>query len=316
MIFNLRIVAALFSASSVLAQIPPAKVYTSDFNSSFSLTLAQIEAAELDEATVDSLNIVLRYDRSQLAFGGPYEDDFYALPPLTGPLQAGQVLKVQDVTDASAYSIPAGTALSRILYTTQNLNGTVIPTSGFILWPYAPRRFESDAPDSKAHVVVWAHGTSGFFRTQNPSSQRPLWYAHNAPFALALAGYAVFAPDFAGLGVSESWDGSEIPHEYNASPAQARDSLYGFRAAKKAFPDYLGGDFVVIGHSQGGGTAWGVAEALAAEEETFADLQEGYKGSIPVSPTTVLFESSPDFVIPPVALGLHQASPASRSTNG
>lgn len=108
-------------------------------------------------------------------------------------LQPGQILKVQAITNPMAYSLPSNTALSRILYTTTNFNGTVIPTSGFILWPYTPRKLDLDhsSESRAAAVVIWAHGTSGFFGPQSPSAHRGLWYDYSAPLALVQAGYAV-----------------------------------------------------------------------------------------------------------------------------
>ncbi|KAF4981914.1 hypothetical protein FZEAL_2383 [Fusarium zealandicum] len=307
---------SLFATFSA-AQLPPAAVFRTDFNSSFQLTPSQIEAAQLDEALVDSVQNVVNFERSQLAFGGPLQDDFYTLPPLmtgetAGSLKPGQILKIQPFTDPSAFAIPSNTALSRIIYTTTDFNGTVIPASAFILWPYTPRKLQNNkdpANVDKAPVVVWAHGTSGFFAPQAPSAHRGLWYAHSAPFTLAEAGYAVLAPDFAGLGISASWDGSGIPHQYHASPTTARDALYGLRAALEAFPDKLGEDFVAMGHSQGGGVAWSVAEVLAKDKDEFADLSAGYKGAIAGSPTTDVFSGPSSFMLPTVGQMLHSIFP-------
>lgn len=109
------------------------------------------------------------------------------------------------------------------------------------------------------------------------------------------------APDYAGLGISQSWDGSVIPHEYLASRAGAQDALYALRAARAAFQEGAGGllgeEFVVMGHSQGGGVAWGVAELLASSPDEFADLEQSYLGTIAGSPTTDLFSSAPQFIL-------------------
>lgn len=314
--------ALLAAAASLLvsrsaAQFTEALEFSTGFNSSFTLTPAQIESAQLDAALVESIQVVMNFDRSQLAFGGPAEDDFYSLPPFTnatGPLQPGQVLKVQPVTDPTVYAIPPNTALSRIMYTTTNFNGTVIPTTGFILWPYTPRIFpgrpSANASENKAPLVVWAHGTSGFFQAQAPSAHRGLWYDDAAPFTLAKSGYAVFAPDFAGLGISTSWDGTHIPHQYNMAPAQAADTLYGVRAALEAFSDKLSAEFVVIGHSQGGGTAWGVAEALAVPDHPFTDLIAGFKGSVAVSPATKSLTGPSGFMVPTIGQMLQSVFPS------
>lgn len=291
------------------AQISIATAHSTGFNSSFTLTTSQIEKAQLDAALAASIEINTNFDRTQLAFGGPREDDFYTLPPLsneTGPLGPGQILKVQPFTDPTAYAIPPGTALSRVMYTTTTFNGTVVPTTGFILWPYAARDLnKSSSKPIKASVVVWAHGTSGFFKDQAPSAHRSLWYDNAGPFTLAESGYAVFAPDYAGLGVTESWDGSEIVHQYSFSPASAHDALYGVRAALESFPNLLEESFVVMGHSQGGGVAWSVAEVMSSEADEFGDLETMYKGAIAASPTTRALGAQASFMLPSVALGLH-----------
>ncbi|KAK1750333.1 Alpha/Beta hydrolase protein [Echria macrotheca] len=285
-----------------------AKVYTSDFNSSFALNPSHIKGSELDVDLAQSIDNVINFDRSQLAFGGPDEDEFYTLPPLInstafGP---GEPLKVQEYTDSTAYAIPSSLALSRFLYTTKNFNGTIVPASGYILWPYVAANLGTKAP-----VVVWAHGTSGFFRPQAPSAHRALGYGYSAPFSLAQAGYAVVAPDYAGLGIDKSWDGTKILHQYHASPAGARDVLYGMRAARTLFPNELDSRFVVMGHSQGGGVAWAVAEALAGHDENseFGDLVSGYRGAIAASPTTDVFSGPPSFMLPTVGLNLDSIFP-------
>ncbi|KAI1491978.1 Alpha/Beta hydrolase protein [Biscogniauxia mediterranea] len=275
-------------------------------------------SANLSDTVATSFENVIRFERSQFANGGPYEDDFYVVPPLSnssGSLKPGVLLKVQLHTDTSTFALAPNTALSRILYTTTNFNGTVIPASAFVLWPFVPRHAgngtsSSGSATSSAPVVLWAHGTSGFFPGAAPSTHRALWYGDAAPFALALAGYAVVAPDYAGLGVRAGWDGRAIPHQYLNSPAGARDALYALRAAWAAFPGRLSDDYVVMGHSQGGGVAWGVAELLASDAPAFAaDLGPGYLGTIAGSPTTDLFTGTSAFIVPWVGMMLPSIFP-------
>ncbi|KAK7756820.1 hypothetical protein SLS62_001265 [Diatrype stigma] len=295
------------------------------FNSSFALTAEQIQRANLSDAQATNLNQIINFDRSQLANGGPYQDAFYTLPPLsnnatTPPPPPGTLLKAQAFTDPTPFSLPANTALSRILYATTDINGTVVPTSAFILWPFQPRRQPSSSgAAAAAQTVVWAHGTSGFTPLNAPSAHRALWYGDSGPFALAQAGYAVVAPDYAGLGVGASWDGIPIAHQYLVLPAGARDSLYALRAARAAFPGSLGDAFAVAGHSQGGGVAWSVAELLAtapgsnpgenSDNDEFADLRAGFLGSVAGSPTTDMSGGLGDLVVPRVALMLKSIFP-------
>ncbi|RYC58000.1 hypothetical protein CHU98_g8198, partial [Xylaria longipes] len=133
-------------------QSTPNKLQSAGFNSTFSLSQSQIEAANLTASIASDIEATTRFDRSQLANGGSYEDDFYTIPPLAshGALKAGQLLKVQEVTDPASFTLPPNTALSRILYTTINLNGTVIPASAFVLWPFQPRVFSPSSSSSSS----------------------------------------------------------------------------------------------------------------------------------------------------------------------
>ncbi|KAJ4251391.1 hypothetical protein NW762_011373 [Fusarium torreyae] len=271
-------------------QLPPAIPFLTSFNSSFSISDSQIKDAQISDTIADSINTVKNFHQSSLAYGGPKQDDFYTLTAKPTNLRPGQVLKIQEVTDPAQFSIAPGASLSRILYTTRNFNGTIIPASAYVLWPFLPRQFH-DESGAKAPAVLWAHGTSGYFIDSAPSAHRGLYYENMLPLSLAKAGYAVVAPDYAGLGVDRSWDGSAIPHQYLAAPAGAQDTLFAMEAALEAFDDRLSGKFAIVGHSQGGGIAWSSAESLAKGKDTsgkkaFEDLLKGYVGTISIAPAT------------------------------
>ncbi|KAM0546270.1 hypothetical protein ACHAPJ_010953 [Fusarium lateritium] len=269
-------------------QPPPAIPFLTSFNSSFSISDAQIKDAQISDTIASSINTVINFHQSSLAYGGPKQDDFYTLPDKPTNLRPGQVLKIQEVTDPAQFSIAPGSSLSRMLYTTRNFNGTIIPASAYVLWPFLPRQFDGRS-GTKAPAVLWAHGTSGYFIDSAPSAHRGLYYENVIPLSLAKAGYAVVAPDYAGLGVDKSWDGSAIPHQYFAAPAGAQDTLFSMEAALKAFKGRLSGKFAIVGHSQGGGIAWSSAESLAKGKDTsgktaFKDLLKGYVGTISIAP--------------------------------
>ncbi|KAF5649626.1 secretory lipase [Fusarium sp. NRRL 52700] len=286
---------SLFFSASVLGatealSLAPALPFSTGFNSSFSLSPAQIKEANLSETVASSVNTIVNFYQSSLANGGPKQDDFYNLPDRPANLRPGQVLKVQEVTDPAPFSIAPGSSLSRILYTTRNFNGTIIPASAFILWPFVPRHVNSNS-NGKAPAVLWAHGTTGYFIDSAPSAHRGLYYENVVPLSLAPEGYVVVAPDYAGIGVDKSWDGSDIPHQYFATPVGAQDTLFAMEAALGAFSNRLSGEFAIIGHSQGGGVAWGAAEALAKGKDTsgrkaFVKLLKGYVGTISIAPVT------------------------------
>ncbi|KAJ4328959.1 hypothetical protein N0V84_000530 [Fusarium piperis] len=283
---------AVWGTACQAQQIPPAVPFSTNFNSSFALTPAQIKAAGLSETVASSVNAIVNFDRSNLANGGPRQDDFYTLPPKGPNLRPGQILKVQEVTDPTPFNIASGSSLSRILYTTRDINGTIIPASAYILWPFIPRQFDGE-PKDKASAVLWAHGTSGYFADAGPSSFRTLQYDERMPNHLVQAGYAVVAPDYAGLGLGKSWDGITIPHQYFAMPAAGQDTLYAMEAALEAFGERLNGKFAVVGHSQGASVAWSTAELLdSGEKGRFKDLIKGYVGTISFAPMTEILPSA------------------------
>ncbi|KAL8940793.1 MAG: hypothetical protein Q9216_002619 [Gyalolechia sp. 2 TL-2023] len=261
------LVLALFVASGIHAQFSVSNIPLPPGSNISNLTLSNTKAA-------------LASERSDWANGSVEEDDFYRVPENSSNLPAGSLLKLETNTNASLYTLPPETALSRILFQTKDFNGSLIPASAYIQWPYSPRI----QPDGTYPVIAWAHGTSGAFPACAPSHIRNLVYEFAAPFPLALNGYVVVAPDYAGLGVSETASGRRILHQYLASPATANDLFYAVEAAQTAF-SMLSKNFVVMGHSQGGGAAWAAAERQATTPV------EGYLGTVAASPVTNFTEN-------------------------
>ncbi|KAH8903671.1 alpha/beta-hydrolase [Coniochaeta sp. PMI_546] len=315
---------ALLSVAAVLANgqasvFPIAEVESSTWNSSFKFTKEQIDLGRLTPELVTSLETILNFDRSQLANGGPSQDSFYKLPSnysAKSPRNPGQVLKIQEFTDPNVYNIPAQTALSRILYSTTDFNGTLILASAAILWPFTPKKFSAGKGDkniAKAPVVLWTHGTSGFYADGAPSAHRSLFYGDIIPFTLAQAGYVVVAPDYSGLGIDKSWDGSFIPHQYLIRNAAAGDALNAIRAVRniKTFSDKITDQYVVMGHSQGGAVAWAVSELLAQKPQKYSDCQAGHLGTIVFNPFSgSLSEMGPEIFFPWVGKALDSIFPS------
>lgn len=210
---------------------------------------------------------------------------FYEVPSnFSKDLPPGELLRVEYFTNLSTYTVPSGLSMSRIMYTTSDLNGTTLPASAYVLWPYAP--FAS--PQLKGNqfpMVAWAHGTSGFGKACAPSSYRSLQYHFMVPYRLALEGMVVVAPDYAGLGVSSLPSGEHIGHPYLLGPAVAADLANAVIAARAAFPVQLpdDGPFVGMGHSQGGAAIWAFVERLV--DKPLA----GYKGSVILAPAIGYF---------------------------
>ncbi|KAE8381330.1 putative secretory lipase [Aspergillus bertholletiae] len=291
-----------------------AATQSTGWNASFELSPEQLQLANLTSDQGAIVNTIINFDRSQLANGGAHEDDFYNiqnLPKDQWPSEAGKTIKLQEFTDPSPFSIPAKTAMSRIIYSTINANGTLIPASAYILWPYQAKALRGrNHTGSRAPVVLWTHGTSGFYANGAPSTHRGLFYADIVPFALAEAGYAVVAPDYAGLGVDTSWDGSRIPHQYFVREAGASDALNALKAAQESFTNHLSRDYVVLGHSQGGAVAWGLSEILGRNDTKFMDVAKGYRGAVIAAPPTEALLSTSAGFLAWVAKDLDQIYPS------
>ena len=149
------------------------------------------------------------------------------------------------------------------------LNGSAVPASAYILWPYLPRL----QSDGTFQVVGFAHGTTGIFGECAPSHTRPLQYNYGVTYTLALQGYVVVAPDFAGMGVNRTASGSPILHPYGVNPSAANDLFYAVQAAQSAFAT-LSKEFVIVGHSQGGSAAWAAAQRQALKPVAGKSLQD------------------------------------------
>ena len=239
-------------------------------------------------AVVDAHNFELSYR----AHNSVSHDSFYSVPTNSVTAAAGTLLKVENQTNTSAYTLAPNLSLSRFMYQSITSNGTLVPVSGYILWPYVAQRFQ-DAHNLP--MVVWAHGTSGTSAECAPSNIQNLWHHFQAPYNLALQGFVVVATDYAGLGVSKDGRGRSIVHEYSNGPAQANDLFYSIIAARQAFAQFSE-DFVVIGSSQGGEAVWSFAQKLVKEP------LGGHLGTVSLSPITNLLSLPPSEQIIPLLL--------------
>ncbi|KAI0861051.1 secretory lipase [Xylaria cubensis] len=302
--FTTAAVLGCLGASQVLAQSdaqawPPAAVQNNTFNATYgALDNAQareiLKRAGVPDDQADAVLVALDFERSNWAGSSTQLDPFYQDVPSHAGLAAGVPLKVEPVSNASLYTLPPGVSLSRILFTTETLNGTVIPASAFVLWPYLPRSFDALTPYSNftngtskpQPIIGWGHGTSGWSGECGPSHIRNLWYQFSAPYTMALQGYVVVAPDYAGLGLDHDSNGNFIAHQFGANPASGGDIIHAIEAAQKAWPARLSREFVIMGHSQGGGAAWGAAERLSSHPV------KGYLGTVAGSPLTSLLDNA------------------------
>lgn len=256
--------------------------------SNFTLSETQAKELEINSTVADTIATALEFEKSRYTNGYVADDEFYRVPTNASHANPGTLLKVQSDVDTTAYSLPPETALSRIMFQSKTINGTAVPASAYVLWPSSPRTQSDGYP-----VVGFAHGTSGLYGNAAPSHMKNLWQHFFAPYPLALQGYVVVAPDYAGLGVEKDAAGTPIVHEYLASPSQANDLFYSIQAAQSAFPE-LSNQFVVMGLSQGGGVVWAAAQRQAIEPV------DGYLGAIALAPVTNILDLPADNFLKPI----------------
>lgn len=205
-------------------------------------------------------------------WGTNFDFDFYATASNFSGSQHGDVLKIKPI-NASEVTLPAGVAAYKIQYVSADVDSSPVPATGFIAFPFA---VEDQQPFS---LVAYAHGTSGVFPGCAPSTS-PNLYDYQSWTTLLLAGYAVVATDYAGLG------NNYTAHKYVASAANANDTYWSVVAAQKAFPDALSHQWASMGHSQGGGAVWKLSE-----HDLVQDSSSGYIGGVSVAPVSKLYDA-------------------------
>lgn len=194
-------------------------------------------------------------------------DHFYDTPANISGAKAGQILKLELLSNTTAYDIPPGQSLSRFMYTSVDNFGNIVPATASILWPFTPKSFNGS---SAYPLVAWAHGTSGIDRQCAVSNSRNLQYDFRSVFTMASMGYAVVIADYVGLGSDQFFN-------YLAYKLHANDVVYSVAAAQSVFPD-LSKEWVSFGHSEGGGVAWAIGERQAF------DPLPGFLGTIAAAP--------------------------------
>ena len=192
----------------------------------------------------------------------PRPDSFYTwdneMPAIPGVQLRAEPIEAVIPGEASAW---------RMLYTTTlDEANTVVTGSAVVFLPPA------DAVNNACGVIAWAHGTTGIAIHAAPSVAYGIEkLALSIPgFEAAMqAGYAIVAPDYAGMG-------TPVGASYLIGQTEARSVLDAVRAACAlsgtevlrqradgvyAFPQ-LSADTVIWGHSQGGHAAlWSAALA-------------------------------------------------------
>lgn len=205
------------------------------------------------------------------------QDPFFTTPANATGARPGDILRWQEVSAAAMKTnftmVPGGMSLTRFMYVTEDINRNPIPATAFALLPLS-------LPESgKFKTTVWTHGTAGRSRHCAPSNQKNLYYGYQGPLLLASGGHAVIGPDYAG-------QGSDIPagFRYEAGHIHAADAAYALVAARKVIGTYLSKEWVVVGHSEGGMTAWRTNQRLAMSEQEALKEAGPLIGAVAIAP--------------------------------
>ncbi|KAB8067269.1 Alpha/Beta hydrolase protein [Aspergillus leporis] len=202
-----------------------------------------------------SISAALTAERAQWISPNISADPLYRNPTNLSDYAAGDVVKWEDVPSENyitvSYDTPPATMLSKFLYMSEDISGNPIPASAFLLLPFT----NQDGNGKPLRTVVWTHGTAGVTRQCAPSNNKRLYYEWEGPFALVQQGYAVIAPDYAG-------QGSDIPmgFMYESGALHALDVSFALQAVRSKLHDRITHEWVIVGHSEGGMTAWRVNE--------------------------------------------------------
>ncbi|KAH8705785.1 Alpha/Beta hydrolase protein [Talaromyces proteolyticus] len=184
--------------------------------------------------------------------GTAFDFDFYATADNFSASVPGDLLKLGAI-NSSNLDVPAGMTTFRFQYTSRDLDGSPVPSTGFIAFPYA-----KPAHGGKIPLVAFAHGTIGVYRGCAPSS----------------------SPDVFNY---DSW----TPLIFHGYAAHANDLYYSVQAARKTFPGVFTEEWMSIGHSQGGGAVWKLSEHPLVQ-----NASSGYLGTIAVSPGAKLYDTA------------------------
>ena len=197
----------------------------------------------------------------------------------------------------TGYDLPHGLVATRIAYASRDANGSPVMATGVVLQP------PGDAPEGGWPLIAWAHGTAGVARACAPSLMKNLYYGWDGIFIYPLMGYAVVAPDYAGLGTPG-------PHQLLWLEAQGQDVINAVPAAQAALPT-LSDEWVMVGHSQGGATAMQVSAMQHGIDDPT------YLGAISIAPATdyhAMWKRFPDGMasggMALVAVGIKAADPS------
>ncbi|RIX82845.1 lipase family protein [Acidovorax cavernicola] len=203
---------------------------------------------------------------------GPAGLAFYQPPTPLPAGRPGDVIWARPVTNDAA--LPSAAQNWLVLYRSTNIAGQPVAVSGTVAIP------KGAPPANGWPVISWTHGTTGIADicapSRNDSTFPPRGYVNlmNASLDQWVAkGYAVVQTDYEGLGTPGT-------HPYLVMDSEARGAVDMVRAARRISPA-LSRDWLVMGHSQGGGAA-----AYTGYMGPVYGQELNLKGAVAISPSS------------------------------
>ncbi|OAQ71357.1 prolyl aminopeptidase (secreted protein) [Pochonia chlamydosporia 170] len=243
----------------------------------FDISPAEAAQHGCNDTCLQTYHMTQAMDEEEFRTNFDYE--FYQTASNFSGSSPGDLLKLEPL-DPTTMNTSSGTTVYRMQYTSKDLDGSPVPVTGFIAFPYTMKKWKADPLPSGPDVfrlVAWAHGTSGLYSGCAPSNGPTLY--EGAWQALVDHGYAVVGTDYAGIG------NNYTTHKFLSFSAQATDVYYSVVAAKKVYGHVLSLEWASIGHSQGGGVVWKLAEDKRIQAQ-----KAGYLGTVALSPATYVVD--------------------------
>lgn len=265
----MQLPASLLSLCLLVSAIPSEGARPNDKN----FTAAEVEPYGCEETCQANVRQGEQADR-ELFQGYPFDYDFYATASNFSNAQPGDVLKLEQA-NVSTLSVPPSLAAYKLQYVSVGLDGEKVPTTAFVTLPFTAGQ------GRKSRLVAFAHGTIATVAGCAPSSSYN-YYDYYTWQMLSIAGYAVVGTDYAGLG------NNNTSHKYLNPVLNGEDAYWSVIAARRAFPDAFTRRWASMGHSQGGGTVWGLSE-----NEKVAGTESGeYIGGVAIAPSPRIYDLS------------------------
>ena len=96
------------------------------------------------------------FEKSYKAHPSVANDSFCSVPPASGNASARTLLKLEEETDNTLYTLAPNLALSRFMHQSKTSQSTLVPVSAYNLWPYAANLTKGVIQSWHGHTVLLA----------------------------------------------------------------------------------------------------------------------------------------------------------------